>query len=245
MPLAIANYGEFNTLTVFAPELRGLWGMAPIPGTRQPDGTINRAASVDNGVLQMSVQSTNTGLTIAQPTGATGSIILERSTKKQQAWEFLKWWTRTDTQVRFGREIEALIGAAARWATANVEAMQLLPWSTEDRRNLLEQWQWIEGMPPVIGQYYVARQFDWMFRAVVLEHKPLRESVLDYTREINLEITRKREELGFSTKLEELDPKWIDMYWDHYVHVNRLDVPAEQSTGEFDELLRRHGILVE
>jgi ABC-type glycerol-3-phosphate transport system substrate-binding protein len=245
MPLAIANYGEFNTLTVFAPELRGLWGMAPIPGTRQPDGTINRAASVDNGVLQMSVQSTNTGLTIAQPTGATGSIILERSTKKQQAWEFLKWWTRTDTQVRFGREMEALIGAAARWATANVEAMQLLPWSTGDGQNLLEQWQWIEGLPPVIGQYYVSRQFDWMFRAVVLEHRPIRESVLDYTREINLEITRKREELGFPIELEDVDPKWIDMYWDHYVNVNRLDLPAEQSTGEFDELLRRHGILVE
>ncbi|HQD18409.1 MAG TPA: extracellular solute-binding protein [Bacillota bacterium] len=245
MPLAIANYGEFNTLTVFAPELRGLWGMAPIPGTRQPDGTINRAASVDNGVLQMSVQSTNTGMTILQPTGATGSIILEKSTKKQQAWEFLKWWTRTDTQVRFGREIEALIGAAARWATANVEAMQLLPWSTEDRQNLLEQWRWIEGMPPVIGQYYVSRHFDWMFRAVVLNKEPLRESVLNYTREVNLEIERKRKELGYETDYEKLDDRLKELYWSHYMHVYRLEVPMAEKSKEFDELLERYGILVE
>lgn len=245
MPLAIANYGEFNTLTVFAPELRGEWGMAPIPGTLEPDGTINRACAVDNGFLQMAVASTNTGMTILQPTGTTGSIILEKSQKKQQAWEFLKWWTRTDTQVRFGREMEAVIGAAARWATANVEAMQQLPWNVEDRDNLLEQWQWIEGVPAVIGQYYVSRQFDWLFRAVVLDHASLREAVLDYTREINLEITRKREELGYETDPEKLDQKYKDLYWDHYVHVNRLDVPATRTTNEFAELLQRYDILVE
>ena len=50
MPLAIANYGEFNTLTVFAPELRGLWGMAPIPGTRQPDG-------ISTAPLQLTTES--------------------------------------------------------------------------------------------------------------------------------------------------------------------------------------------
>ena len=245
MPLGIANYGEFNTLTVFAPELRGEWGMAPIPGTPEPDGAINRACAVDNGYLQMAVQFTDAGATILQPTGTTGSIIMAKSQKKDKAWEFLKWWTRTDTQVRFGREMEALIGTAARWATANVEAMQQLPWSVEDRDNLNAQWKWIEGVPAVIGQYYVARHFDWLFRAVVLDNRPLRESVLDYTREINLEITRKREELGYPTKLDDLDSKWIDMYWDHYVHVNRLGVPAEESTGEFDDLLRKHGILVE
>ena len=48
----------------------------------------------------------------------------------------------------------------------------------------------------MIGAYYVTRQFDWLFRAVVLQHEPVRESVLDYTREINRELTRKRDELG-------------------------------------------------
>ena len=213
MPLAIASYVEFNTLAVFAPELRGEWGLAPVPGVRQPDGTINRTVPVHQATL----------LGTMQPQGTTGSIIMEQSTKKEQAWEFLKWWTREDTQVRFGREMEALVGAAARWATANVEAMQQLPWKVEDREQLNAQWDWVEGIPPVLGGYYVTRQFDWLFRAIVLDNEPIRESVLDRNREIDREITRKRVELGYETDYDKLDPKWKQLYWDHYTHVTRLE----------------------
>jgi ABC-type glycerol-3-phosphate transport system substrate-binding protein len=148
---------------------------------------------------------------------------MEQSTKKEQAWEFLKWWTREDTQVRFGREMEALVGAAARWATANVEAMQQLPWKVEDREQLNAQWDWVEGIPPVLGGYYVTMQFDWLFRAIVLDNEPIRESVLDRNREIDREITRKRVELGYETDYDKLDPKWKQLYWDHYTHVTRLE----------------------
>jgi ABC-type glycerol-3-phosphate transport system substrate-binding protein len=215
MPLAIASYVEFNTLAVFAPELRGEWGFAPVPGIRQADGTINRTVPVHQAMLL--------GPSGMMPQGTTGSIIMEKSKKKEQAWEFLRWWTRTDTQVRFGREMEALVGAAARWATANVEAMQQLPWKVEDREQLNAQWDWVEGIPPVLGGYYVTRQFDWLFRAIVLDNEPIRESVLDRNREIDREITRKRIELGYETDYEELDPKWKQLYWDHYTHVSRLE----------------------
>ena len=218
MPLGISNYGDYNVLTVFAPELRGLWGIAPIPGVRQPDGSINRTVPVAHNVL------IGTELT---PQGTTGSIILAKSTKHNEAWEFLKWWTRTDTQVRFGREMEALLGAAARYATANVEAMQQLPWRAEEREALNLQWDWVEGIPPVVGAYYVTRQFDWLFRAVVLQNQPVRESVLDYTREINRELERKRAELGFETDLDRLDPVWRELFWQHYTHIHRLDIDPE------------------
>lgn len=233
MPLAISNYGDYNTLSVFAPELRGQWGMAPIPGIRQPDGTINRTVPVAHNVL------IGTELT---PQGTTGSIIMAKSKKQQEAWEFLKWWTRTDTQVRFGREMEALMGAAARYATANVEAMQQLPWRVEEREALNLQWDWVEGIPPVIGAYYVTRQFDWLFRAVVLQNEPARESVLDYTREINRELTRKRAELGYETDIDELDPKWKELFWQHYTHIWRLDIEPEPPSQEYLELLDAFGI---
>ena len=42
MPLLIAPYTLYNTLTVFAPELRGEWGFAPVPGFVREDGTIDR-----------------------------------------------------------------------------------------------------------------------------------------------------------------------------------------------------------
>lgn len=242
MPIAIANYGEYNTLTIFAPELRGQWGMAPIPGVRQPDGTINRTVPVAQDALVIRTDGTGT---VMMPSGTTGSIILAKSTKQDKAWEFLKWWTRTDTQVRFGRELEALIGPAARYATANVEAMQQLPWRVEEREQLMLQWDWVEGIPPVLGGYYVTRQFDWLFRAVVLHNEPIRESVLDYSREINREMARKRAEFELETDLEDLDDKWKELYWDHYTHVYRLDWEPQEIDPEYRAILERLGLLLE
>ena len=44
----------------------------------------------------------------------TSAIIMEQAEDKEASWEFLKWWTSKDVQVRFGREMEGLMGAAAR-----------------------------------------------------------------------------------------------------------------------------------
>ncbi len=41
MPIGIASYEMFNTLSVAAQEIRGLWGMAPVPGTIREDGTVD------------------------------------------------------------------------------------------------------------------------------------------------------------------------------------------------------------
>lgn len=234
MPLGIASYVLYNQLAVFAPELRGQWGFAPVPGVLQEDGTINRTVPVNQTVLTTS--------NATAPQGTTGAIIMEKSQKKEQAWEFLKWWTRADTQVRFGREMEALIGSAARWATANVEAMQQLPWTVEEREILMEQWDWVEGVPPVLGGYYVTRQFDWLFRAVVLDNEPIRESVLDYNREINREIARKRAELGFETDYDKLDERLKQLYWDHYTHVYRLEWDRTTGTESLRSLWSELGL---
>lgn len=205
MPLVIGDYGFYNQIKVFAPELRGEWGIAPVPGTVREDGTVSRVV----------------------PAGSSGAIILEGSKKKEAAWEFLKWWTRADTQARFGRELEALMGAAARYPTANMEALEQLPWGSSERAVLLEQWKWVEGTPPVLGGYYVTRMFDWLFRAVVLDGKPVRESVVDYDRMINEEIARKRLEFGYETELEDVPEEWKKAYWDHYVHLHRLDAERD------------------
>ena len=204
MPLVVTGYNLYNTLKVFAPELRGEWGFAPIPGTRQADGTINRTI----------------------PAGTSAALIMATSQQKERAWEFLKWWTRRDTQVRFGLELENLMGAAARYATANVEALKELPWQAEERAVLLEQWKWVEGIPPVLGGYYVNRQFDWLFRAVVLDQKPLRESIQEYNLAANKEIARKRAEFGYETDYEKLEQDWKEIYWSNFTQLDKLELEA-------------------
>lgn len=206
MPLVVTDYGLYNTLQVYAPELRGKWGFTLVPGTVQPDGSINRAV----------------------PVGSTGAVILNGSDKKDQAWEFLKWWTSKDVQVAFGRELESLMGSAARYASANIEAVMELPWRPYEIEVLLKQWEWTEGIPPVLGGYYVTRQFDWLFRAVVLDHEPLWESIQHYDEAANKEIERKRREFGYETDINELDERWKELYWEQYSHVYRLDLSDEE-----------------
>lgn len=206
MPLIIEDYGFFNRLSVFAPELRGEWGLALIPGLRQPDGTIRRVVAsvgaVDNAQI-----------------GGPAVVLMERSRRKEAGWQFMKWWTRADIQARFGQEIEAMLGSAARYPTANVEAFKQLPWSAEARELLLEQWDWVEGIPEVPGSYYANRMFDWAFRAVTIQYQPVRETCRIYNYNINKEVMAKRREFGLETDPAKLPERWKRAYWDHFTHL--------------------------
>lgn len=118
---------------------------------------------------------------------------------KEQAWTFLKWWTSADVQERFGEELEALLGVEARWNTANVEALQRLPWDQNDLEAVLEQWEWFREREVVIGGYYTTRHIANMWNEIVLNGKLLREAVEEGVREINKELRKKREEFGLET----------------------------------------------
>lgn len=178
MPIGIADYSTFNYLSVFAPELKGLWEMVPVPGTVKDDQSINRAVS-SSGVA---------------------SIIMKSSDKQEEAWEFIKWWTSADIQAKFGTELESIIGVAARYATANLEAVELLGWSSRVHRNLMEQWEWVEGNPEVPGGYFTPRHIENAFRKVFNDLDDPRETILDYSVTIDLEISNKRKEFGLETK---------------------------------------------
>jgi len=211
MPIVIEDWGLYNRLQVFAPELRGEWGFTLVPGTVQEDGTINRT-----------VASSPSGSSLTQAgMGGPAAGISSQSNKKEEAWEFLKWFTRTDTQVRFGLELESLMGAAARYPTSNLEAFEQLPWTVEEREIIREQWNWIEGTLEVPGSYYYSRMYNWAFRAVVLEQKPVRETLMEYDKQINYELQLKRSEFGLETRLEDVPEEYIDMFWSRFTHIKR------------------------
>ena len=124
-----------------------------------------------------------------------GSCMILRSddtARKAQSWEFLKWWTSADIQARFGQEMECLMGAAARYATANLEAFQQLSWSREQLNILNEQ----RSNQEVPGGYYTGRHIVNAVRKVVNENAAARETLLDYNKTINDEIKKKRIEFG-------------------------------------------------
>ncbi|MCL2285434.1 MAG: extracellular solute-binding protein [Firmicutes bacterium] len=177
MPIGIMDYTMYNVLQVFAPEIRGLWGFRPVPGTVMPDGTINNTV----------------------PTGGVAVIMMEQSNQKCAAWEFMKWWTSTETQVQFGRRMESLMGAAARHPTANSEAFSQLPWPVQDYRALRAQMENIKGIPQVPGGYFTGRYIrNAFFTTVELGIVGPREALTDVVRQINSELTIKRREFGLN-----------------------------------------------
>ncbi|MCL2808455.1 MAG: extracellular solute-binding protein [Treponema sp.] len=174
MPLAFNDYSWFNTLEIFAPELRGLWGFARMPGLRKEDGSVDRSI----------------------PTGALASMIFSSSKHPELAWEFLRWWVSADVQLRFGRELESLMGSAARYPTANYNAFRQLPWGSEQMAVLDEQRAWTVGTPEVPGGYFVSRHIINATRRILNEGQDTRETLLDYSITINDELIRKRKEFG-------------------------------------------------
>jgi len=174
MPIVISPYTLYNSLAVAAPEIRGLWGMAPVPGTLKEDGTIDRSVS---------------GTT-------TGAVMFKNAKDKEASWEFLKWWTSEDTQLKYGQEMEGLQGASARWPTANLAAMDKLPWPTADAKSIQEQWKYVKAVPEVPGGYYTGRYMDNAVRSVINSGVDARETLLDAVETMNDEIIQKRKEFG-------------------------------------------------
>ena len=108
----------------------------------------------------------------------------------------MKWWVSAESQVRFGREIESVLGASARYATANINAFRQLAWSAEQIDVLGEQREWAVGFREIAGGYYTQWHMINAVRKVINEKTDPRENLLDYTRMINEEIVKKRSEFG-------------------------------------------------
>ncbi len=174
MPIAIVDYTLFNTLSAFAPEIRGLWDFCEIPGTLDPlTGEINRTAV--NAV--------------------TGSVILADSDHKDASWEFIKWWLSDKVQADYASKVESVLGESARYATANLEARQNSGWSYKSLKMLNSQAEWIKGIPEIAGGYFTSRHITNAFNAVINDGKAPTATLNSYVRLIDREIDAKRKEL--------------------------------------------------
>jgi ABC-type glycerol-3-phosphate transport system substrate-binding protein len=202
MPIGISDYNMYVQLSAAAPELNSRWGIALIPGTEQADGTISRWAGG------------------GQRTG----VIFDQSKKKEESWQFLKWWLSAEVQEQYGSDLEAVNGVAFRWNTANVEAFTNLPWKKEDANVILNQWKWYKDIPNVPGGYFLERETNNAWIRSVVRTDNYMSSLEQAVRDINRELLRKQQEFGFideqGRQLKALDIPVVDQPWegiDRYV----------------------------
>ena len=102
------------------------------------------------------------------------------------------------TQTSYARDIESDIGTLGRYTSANREAFELSNWSLNEQQTMNEQWNHVVELPEIPGGYYVSRNLDNAFRAVVLSGNDARESLFYWTSSTNEEIARKRHEMGLN-----------------------------------------------
>ncbi len=173
MPIGIGDLSMYMQIRAAAPELKGRWGVALIPGHEREDGSVNH--SMGNCVTQ-------------------AAMILSQSDKQEAGWEFLKWWTSDEVQIRYGNEIEALKGEVARWSSANKNAFAAMAWPREDYEVIAEALSQVDATKVVLGGYFNNRHVLNAFNRVCISHTMNeRDSIEKAVEDINKELARKRE----------------------------------------------------
>jgi ABC-type glycerol-3-phosphate transport system substrate-binding protein len=174
-PIGIADLNAYIQLSVAAPQLNGLWGVAPVPGVKQPDGTVSRWMG---GNMQ-------------------ATTIMKNAKKPNEGWEFVKWWTSPEVQERFGTDLETLNGVTFRWYTSSIDAFVNLPWKEDDIKAIMEQWKWFREVPNVPGSYFMERELRNAWTRTVVNGMHYRTSLETAIKEVDREIYRKLQEFEF------------------------------------------------
>lgn len=174
MPILIKEYNFFNQLTVAAPEIKGCWDFMQIPGTLQEDGTISHASN----------------------SSGTCGVIFKECENQEAAWEFMKWFTSTESQIEYANDIEAIMGTMGRFDTANLEALEGESWSASEVSKIKAQFAEQVEIPVIPASYAVTRNVMNAFRETVNNATNPRDTLMLYNKDINDEITRKLKDLN-------------------------------------------------
>ena len=168
-PLGIDTYTLYTTLKAAAPEISGLWDVALVPGTKRADGTVSHST---------------TG-------GGTACSILNLTKDPEAAWEFLKWWTKKETQLTYSSEVESILGPTGRVALSNVDAFSSLEWDADMKDTVVTAMSQIKEIREYPGSYYVSRSVYQAFWNVVENHQSTKRTLLKFAEEADEEIARK------------------------------------------------------
>ncbi len=180
VPLMIEDYTYINSISAAAPEIDGLWSIAPIPGTMQEDGTIDRSVASNVGAAMILKDA-----------------VLANDTE-QEAWDFLKWWTSTETQLNYAKEQKTILGNAANFPVGNAEAILTLASDLGFEDAIAETLEWSRGIPQVPGGYISGRYLENSFLTVINENREPVDTLYNNIRFIDKEIETKRQEFGLT-----------------------------------------------
>ena len=179
MPILIGDYiSLYNQLVIFATDIGGLWEFCSLPGSKRADGTFNYDSLA----------------------GVSADILLRGCDNLLASWQFLQWQTAPEAQAEYGNRIVTLIGPAAKYETANLNAINNLSWTTSEKMAIMNQMDHMSSIVNYPGSYYITRYIQFAFLDAVNNGANPTEALTSYIDAINSEIERKRAEFGLITR---------------------------------------------
>jgi len=174
LPLGVSDLSMYLLLSNAAVELDGLWGMDLHPGN-----------NIDGEILRYS------------PVGGQASMILANTKYPTEAWNFLKWWMDTDTQVDFQFRLETTYGKQYFWNSANIEAFMASSIPSEFKEVINSQWQYGIEAARIPGTYMVERSISNAWSEIVYNGSNARLAMDEAVRVSDREIKYKMSEFGY------------------------------------------------
>lgn len=180
VPIMLVDYTYINSIAASAPEIAGKWAIAPIPGTKQEDGSVDHTAQCmvsSSMIIKETVENNDTA---------------------NEAWEFLKWWTSAEAQIEYNEQLKAVEGDAAELPLANLEAAMTVAENNGRGEAISTIINSLRGTPQVPGGYITGRCIQNAFLTVVDEYVDPVDTLYDQIRFIDQELTTKRQEFGIT-----------------------------------------------
>lgn len=177
-PIGIIGMEDYTLIKNGAQELNGKWAISKYLGTKQEDGVINRTF-VANG---------------------TGGVIFKACDRKEAAWEFMKWWTSKDVQTEYTYTLRSSYGKTFFWLSANRAALDNNPMDEADKKIITEQIDWVTDVTRTPGQYLLERTISNIWTTMVFDGTSAQVATDEAKNDVNKEIVRKMQELGYYDK---------------------------------------------
>lgn len=176
LPIGISTAGTYVQLSFAAPEIKDSWDISLYPGVYDEK----------SGEVVRSVNGAGEGL-----------VVFESSNKKEEAFEYIKWWTSKEIQLDFAYSLQASYGKEYFYMTANIEAFMELPIKREHKEVILEMMSHIKETQKIPGAYMIERQLSDSFNSIILKGKNARSIITEALTIMKREIIKKSEEFGY------------------------------------------------
>ncbi len=172
LPLMLTSMWQYANIETAAPELKGKWGLALVPGTKQADGSINHAAYIG-------------GMTFA---------LFKDAKRVNDGFAWLKWFLSPDIQGKMAQRVsKEVVGSI--FIPANVNAVNAMQIPADHIKVVLEQAKASIAPAYALAPESVTQRFiNFAAYEAVVEGKDPETAIRKAARDMTNELEKKQKE---------------------------------------------------